>query len=65
MEIIPVQSLRETIEYLNGERRTPRFIDPATLFNRKETYSVDWNDVKGQENAKRALKWRLRADTMQ
>ncbi|MBD1207534.1 MAG: YifB family Mg chelatase-like AAA ATPase [Ignavibacteria bacterium] len=56
VEIIPVQSLRETVEFLNGESRiTPRFIDPSTLFNRKETYSVDWNDVKGQENAKRAL----------
>jgi magnesium chelatase family protein len=56
VEIIPVQSLRETVEYLNGESSiTPRFIDPSTLFNRKETYSVDWNDVKGQENAKRAL----------
>jgi magnesium chelatase family protein len=56
VEIIPVKSLRETIEYLNGENGIkPRFIDPATLFTRKETYSVDWNDVKGQENAKRAL----------
>lgn len=56
VEIIPVQSLRETVEFLNGESSiTPRFIDPSTLFNRKETYSVDWNDVKGQENAKRAL----------
>lgn len=56
VEIIPVQSLRETVEFLNGENSiTPRFIDPSTLFNRKETYSVDWNDVKGQENAKRAL----------
>lgn len=56
VEIIPVQSLREAVEFLNGESIiTPRFIDPSTLFNRKETYSVDWNDVKGQENAKRAL----------
>lgn len=56
VEIIPVQSLRETVEFLNGESSiAPRFIDPSTLFNRKETYSVDWNDVKGQENAKRAL----------
>lgn len=56
VEIIPVQSLRETVEFLNGENSiTPRFIDPSTLFNRKETYSMDWNDVKGQENAKRAL----------
>jgi magnesium chelatase family protein len=56
VEIIPVQSLRETVEFLNDESSiTPRFIDPSTLFNRKETYSVDWNDVKGQENAKRAL----------
>jgi magnesium chelatase family protein len=56
IEIIPVQSLRETVEFLNGESSiAPRFIDPSTLFNRKETYSVDWNDVKGQENAKRAL----------
>ncbi|MCU0426519.1 MAG: YifB family Mg chelatase-like AAA ATPase [Candidatus Kapabacteria bacterium] len=56
VEIIPVKSLRETVEYLNADNSIkPRFIDPATLFTRKETHVVDWSDVKGQENAKRAL----------
>jgi magnesium chelatase family protein len=56
VEIIPVQSLRETVEFLNGDIRIePRSIDPATLFAHTEQHAVDWRDVKGQENVKRAL----------
>jgi magnesium chelatase family protein len=56
VEIIPVRSLRETVEFLNGETViAPRSINPETLFTRAERYALDWSDVKGQENAKRAL----------
>lgn len=56
VEIIPVRSLRETVEFLNGQTViAPRSINPETLFTRAERYALDWSDVKGQENAKRAL----------
>ncbi len=56
VEIIPVETLRQTVEFLSAENRiAPRSIDPMSLFDRAESYSIDWNDVKGQENVKRAL----------
>jgi magnesium chelatase family protein len=56
VEIIPVESLREAVDFLTGEHSiNARVIDPETLFNRTESYTVDWSDVKGQENVKRAL----------
>lgn len=56
MQIIAVDSLKEVIEYLNGDI----ILQGATtnvedILNQEEKYNIDFADVKGQENIKRAL----------
>lgn len=56
IEVIGVESLKQVIDYLNDEIN----IDSETLeieniFNKGNEYLVDFADVKGQENVKRAL----------
>ena len=55
IEILPVSNLKEVIEYLNGENE----ICPqkAAKLNVKfdSEYDIDFAEVKGQENVKRAL----------
>ncbi len=57
IEIYPLESLRETISFLNGEHELlkPYTIDIRTVFEANPRYSSDFSDVKGQENVKRAL----------
>jgi magnesium chelatase family protein len=56
LDIFPVSSLTETIEFLSGAKAIEPFrIDLAELFNRSREYSIDFHDVKGQEHVKRAL----------
>jgi magnesium chelatase family protein len=56
LNIYPVESLRETIDFLeNGDGIRPFEIDIKEVFERALTYSIDFSDVKGQEHAKRAL----------
>ncbi len=56
LDIFPVSSLTEVIEFLSGAKTMEPFrIDLAELFNRSREYSIDFRDVKGQEHAKRAL----------
>jgi len=53
VEIYPVNSLQEVVDYFNGEIKLDRYIDEYTL---EETeYDIDFSDVKGQEFLKRAL----------
>lgn len=55
-EIYPAQSLHEIIAHLTGTRPIPRFcVDIDKLFLSHEKYQVDFSEVKGQENVKRAL----------
>ena len=57
LDIIGVESLKEVIDFLSGDLQ----IDPLVVNTREEffenlnDYSVDLEDVKGQENVKRAL----------
>jgi magnesium chelatase family protein len=56
INIFGASNLHEITCHLEGENRlTPYFVDVAQLFNVSENYAVDFADVKGQQNVKRAL----------
>ncbi len=56
VNVYPVSSLREAIEFLvSGCSVAPLRIDVADLFEQDQRYPVDFADVKGQEDVKRAL----------
>jgi magnesium chelatase family protein len=53
IEIYPVKSLRECINFLNMEEEVEKF---ERVFKPKEKkYEIDFKDVKGQEKAKRGM----------
>ncbi len=56
IEVIGVESLKEVIEYLTNQKNieTQR-IELKEIFNNNTKYRIDFKDVKGQENVKRAL----------
>ncbi len=50
------ETLNEVIQFLNGENHfEPVFTDKDEVFAEVNNYHIDFSDVKGQENAKRAL----------
>lgn len=54
--VYPVESLREAVELINREIQIdPHRVDTSEIFNKESTYAVDFSEVKGQENVKRAL----------
>ena len=55
IEILPVNSLEEVIGYLNGKLEIQKQKFREYNYNKKIKYEFDFSDVKGQENAKRAL----------
>jgi len=56
LQVIPVQSLREAAQFLEGEIKiAPLKVDLARLFNQPCDDEVDFAEVKGQESVKRAL----------
>lgn len=55
IEIIPVENLEEIIGYLNG-KETIKIRSPSVQDIKKDVkYKYDFKDIRGQENAKRAL----------
>ena len=56
IEIVPVKTLGEVVGFLNGVTVLPTFtIDREHLFPSRPTFPLDFNEVKGQEQVKRAL----------
>jgi magnesium chelatase family protein len=56
LQVIPVQNLREAVGFLEGEVKiSPTKVDIATIFDQDHEEEVDFAEVKGQENVKRAL----------
>ena len=52
----PVRSLSHVVQLLNGQEPwIPLVVDRQQLLTRRSTYEVDFKDVKGQYQAKRAL----------
>jgi len=57
IRIFPVADIRQTVEHLTGEKPIAPYTQSADSFlsNKKYGDSVDFSEIKGQENAKRGL----------
>lgn len=56
LEIIGARNLKEVIEYLNKNKNIEKEnINVEELFKTNSNYNIDFSEVKGQENIKRAL----------
>ncbi len=56
IEVYGLESLNEVVQFLNGEAIfSPVQSDIRTAFESINSYHVDFSDVRGQENVKRAL----------
>jgi magnesium chelatase family protein len=56
LQVIPVQNLREAAQFLEGEIKISPFrVDTRKIFEQDTENEVDFSEVKGQENVKRAL----------
>lgn len=57
IDVLPAEHITDVVEHLRGHRRiAPMRIDTEKLFNQRlENYAIDFCDVKGQENIKRAF----------
>ncbi len=56
MDVRGADTLRETVEFLNGTAELPSFaVDMREIFSVSRHYTIDLNDVRGQEHVKRAM----------
>ncbi len=57
LEVYGIQNLTEAVDFFNGEGNLEQvLLEPAENFlNSPNQYDIDFSDVKGQENIKRAL----------
>ena len=56
VDVVPLRSIHEAVEYLNGERDIPPVrADPAAWLGDRAPDGLDFADVRGQVYAKRAL----------
>ncbi|HUL00074.1 MAG TPA: YifB family Mg chelatase-like AAA ATPase [Nitrospirota bacterium] len=56
INVIPVDTLSDVVEFLNGRKEiAPLILDIADIFNKSLTYPFDFSEIRGQEHAKRAL----------
>ena len=55
IEVYPVKTLKEVVAILNGLLKPEKHkINISDTFNKAHSYEIDYNEVKGQEHAKRA-----------
>lgn len=55
INIYPIERLKDLIDHFNQERLIEPFSSKIDLFKEKREYKFDFNQVKGQEQSKRAL----------
>ena len=56
LQVIGATSLKEVVDYLNDEENIePTKTDIQKILKERHKYNLDFSDVKGQENVKRAL----------
>lgn len=56
INVFAVESLKQTVEFLNGnEKLVKEEFDERTLSLNQNPYLLDFSEVKGQENIKRAI----------
>jgi magnesium chelatase family protein len=56
IKVYGLKNLKEVIDFLNGSNQfEPTHTDKEEVFSQINKYHLDFSDVKGQENAKRAL----------
>ena len=57
LEVIPIAELKDAVDFLNGEKEiTPVVKNTREMFSEQtENFEFDFEEVKGQENLKRAL----------
>ncbi|MDO4594879.1 MAG: YifB family Mg chelatase-like AAA ATPase [Tissierellia bacterium] len=55
VEILPFKNLTDLIAFLNKKKKIMPYKTDVDIFNNDEIYDIDFSDVKGQENLKRAF----------
>lgn len=56
IEVIGVKNLKQVVNYLNKQEKIlPQTANLEEFFNSQKQYPLDFSEVKGQENIKRAL----------
>lgn len=56
IQVLGAENLIQVVDYLNSKIKIPNYkTDIKKLFNRQNRYILDFSEVKGQENIKRAL----------
>lgn len=56
LEVLPANDLKQVVKYLNGEINIEsEKINIKEIFESESKYQIDFSEVKGQENIKRAI----------
>lgn len=56
IKVIPVKTLPDVVECLEGRKKIePLWLDINKIFQKTNKYDLDFNEIKGQKQAKRAL----------